>query len=180
MPIPSLTLPHPATRVLRPSLRHLTLHTEILIDAGPQRVWQVLTDFAGYPAWNASIPQAEGEARAGTRLRVVIQWPGLQAGPYQLQILNATAGRELRWLGHFGRTGLMDGDHRFTLEPSGEGQTKVIQSEHFSGWLVPFFAPWLRKNVRLGFELMNAALKKRVEGLRKPGPGWARTEGPAP
>ncbi len=170
MPIPSLTLPHPATRVLRPSLRHLTLHTEILIDAGPQRIWQVLTDFAGYPSWNASIPRAEGEARAGTRLRVVIHWPGLKAGPYQLQILSATAERELRWLGHFGRTGLMDGDHRFMLEPSGEGHTRVIQSEHFSGWLVPFFAPWLRRNVRLGFELMNAALKEQVEGHREPAP----------
>ena len=65
--------------------------------------------------------------------------------------------------GHFGNYWTYGWDHRFEIEPTMEGLTKVTQSEHFSGLLVPFFAPWLRENVLSGFEQMNLALKNRVE-----------------
>ena len=147
----------------RHSLLSLTLHTETVIAADPARIWEILTDFAGYRDWNRSIPHAEGIARAGTVLRVTIRWPGLRPSRYQLEVLAAEPEHELRWLGHFGRTGLMDGDHRFVIEPLGERRCRVIQIEHFAGWLVPLFAPWLKKNVLSGFELMNSALKERAE-----------------
>ena len=33
-------------KILRHSLLRMTLHTEIIIDASPKRIWSVLTDFA--------------------------------------------------------------------------------------------------------------------------------------
>jgi len=36
--------------------------TEILIQAPPTRVWQVLTDFGAYPQWNPFIVSLQGEA----------------------------------------------------------------------------------------------------------------------
>lgn len=127
----------------------------------------MLATFSDYQYWNPSILDAQGEARVGTFLRVEIQWPGLRRSPYKLEVLCATPERELRWLGHLGRAGVMDGNHSFVIEPMGERATKVIQAEHFSGWLVPLFAPWLTKNVLRGFEEMNEALKKRAEGCNK-------------
>jgi len=156
------------SRICRESPLRLTLHTEVVIGATPAQVWAVLTDFAGYGEWNQSIPAADGIARAGTMLRVTIHWPGLRSSPYALEILAAEPERELRWLGHFGRTGLMDGDHRFLIEPLGERRCRVIQTERFAGWLVPLFARWLRKNVLAGFESMNAALKERAEAQARP------------
>jgi uncharacterized protein YndB with AHSA1/START domain len=35
------------------------LHTEIEIEASPDRVWKTLTDFAAYPDWNPFIVQAD-------------------------------------------------------------------------------------------------------------------------
>lgn len=154
---------HPASRVRRNGLRSLELHTEIDIDAEPERVWAVLTDFPAYAAWNPCIPRAAGEARPGSRLEVEIAWPGLKRGPYVLQVLGAEPARELRWLGHLGRPGLMDGDHRFVIEHIGSARSRLIQSERFNGWLVPLMAPWLGRNVRVGFERMNAAIKARAE-----------------
>ncbi len=154
----------PASRARRTGWRRLELHTQIDIDAAPERIWTVLTDFPAYADWNPCIPKAAGEAHAGSRLEVEIAWPGLKRGPYVLQVLSAQPAQELRWLGHLGRPGLMDGDHRFIIEPLGSDRARLIQTERFSGWLVPLMAPWLRRNVLVGFERMNAALKARVEG----------------
>lgn len=156
---------HPASYARRTGWRSLELHTQIDIDAAPERIWAALTDFPAYAAWNPCIPRAAGTARAGSRLEVEIAWPGLKRGPYVLRVVGAQPARELRWLGHLGRPGLMDGDHRFTIEPLGSDRARLIQTERFSGWLVPLMAPWLRRNVLVGFERMNTALKARVEGV---------------
>ena len=36
------------------------LHTSIDIDATPERVWEILTDFAAYPQWNPFMPEVTG------------------------------------------------------------------------------------------------------------------------
>ena len=38
------------------------LRTHIDIHASPERVWQVLTDFAAYPDWNPFITRASAHA----------------------------------------------------------------------------------------------------------------------
>lgn len=151
------------SRALRHGIFRLTLISEIMIVASPKRIWEIITDFPAYGSWNQAIPCAQGKATAGTVLRVVIQWPGLKRSNYELEVLAARPERELRWLGHFAMTGLMDGDHRFLIEAVGIDSTKVTQTEDFSGALIPFFAPWLRDNVLSGFGQMNLALKARAE-----------------
>jgi hypothetical protein len=56
-----------------------------------------------------------------------------------------------------------DGEHRFQLEPLGPERTRFIQSERFSGVLVALSGGALTKTER-GFEQMNDAPKRRVEG----------------
>ena len=46
------------------------LRTEIAIDAPPERVWAVLTDFERYGEWNPFVPSLQGELSGGSRLRV--------------------------------------------------------------------------------------------------------------
>ena len=75
-------------------------------------------------------------------------------------------GRVLAWLGRLGLPGVFDGAHRFALEPVGGGRTRFVQSERFSGVLVPFFRRSLRTHTRAGFEAMNQALAERVRASR--------------
>lgn len=160
---PTPILPVTPANAQRQSLFRLSLTAEIFVAATPQRVWQVLTDFGAYQQWNPSIPMASGQAIAGSILHVEIHWPGLKRGRYRLTVLAAVSQRELRWLGHFGVAGLMDGDHRFLVEGLAPGLTKVTQQEQFSGLLVPVFAPWLRDNVLRGFVQMNQAIRTAAE-----------------
>ena len=57
------------------------LRSEIEIDAPPERVWAVVTDFAAYPEWNPFIRRISGELREGARLEVRIAPPGARVHP---------------------------------------------------------------------------------------------------
>ena len=70
--------------------------------------------------------------------------------------------RELRWLGRLIVPGLFDGEHRFLIEPLEAGRSRFIQSERFSGLLVPLAGGGLEKTAA-GFEQMNVALKHDAE-----------------
>lgn len=169
-PCPSSQLMGPTTgsaQAIRHSAFRLSLHTRIEIAASPARIWDILTDFAAYADWNPALLSAAGQAVRGSELEVVIQWPGLKRDNYRLQVTAVEPERELRWLGHFGIKGLMDGDHGFIIEATGENSATLIQTENFSGLLIPLFGPWLRRNVLDGFNQVNAALKRRAENLTR-------------
>ena len=138
------------------------LRTEIEIDAPPEQVWQVLTDFGPYPEWNPFIRLIEGEPQVGSRLKVRIEPPGGRAMTFRPTVQAAETARELRWLGRLFLPGLVDGEHRLALEQLEGGRSRFIQSERFSGLLVGLLAGTLRATER-GFEEMNEALKSRVE-----------------
>ncbi len=137
--------------------------TEIEINAPPERVWQLLTDFASYPQWNPFIRRASGELKEGAQLQVYLQPSGARGMTFRPRVLKADQNRELRWLGHFLIPGLFDGEHIFTIEPLEAGRVRFVQREIFTGILVPLFARWLGKDTRRGFEEMNLALKLRAE-----------------
>jgi hypothetical protein len=139
------------------------LRSEIDIHATPERVWQVLTDLPAYPRWNPFITSAEGEVRQGGRLTLRMQPAGGRAMTFRPTVLEATQGRQLRWLGHLLVSGLFDGEHSFTIRPLGDGQVRLVQQEDFRGLLVPLLARSLDRRTLPGFERMNQALKRRAE-----------------
>ncbi len=139
------------------------LRTEIDIAASPEAVWKVLLDFAAFPQWNPFIQEASGERKVGSRLRVRIVPPGSQGMIFKPVVTVCEPNREFRWLGKLGFRGIFDGEHAFKLEPIAGGQTRLVQSEIFTGVLVPLLAKSLDNQTKQGFEAMNAALKKQVE-----------------
>ena len=69
------------------------LHTEIAIEATPERVWDILTDFAAYPAWNPFIPHISGPATVGSHLDVQLQPPGGRGMRFRPAVLAAAPPR---------------------------------------------------------------------------------------
>ena len=138
------------------------LRTDIEIDATPDRVWAILTDFASYPAWNPFIESIRGEPVVGSKLEVRIAPPDGNAMTFKPTVLNAEPDRELRWLGRVLLPGILDGEHMLQLEPLAGGRVRFVQAERFRGVLVPFLGKTLDRTER-GFAAMNEALKGRAE-----------------
>jgi hypothetical protein len=147
---------------LMPTMSH-DIETQIDIDAAPEQVWKVLTDFSAYASWNPFVTKIEGAPAPASRLRIRVEPPGGAAMTFRPRVTHVEPNRSLAWLGRLGIPGLFDGAHRFELVTLPGGRTRLIHAEHFTGMLVPLFRKSLDDKTRKGFEAMNAALKVRVE-----------------
>lgn len=139
------------------------VRTEIDIQAAPERVWSVLTDFPAHAQWNPFVRSIQGVAQKNESLTVSIQPAGGKSMTFKPTVLVADTDRELRWLGRFLLPGLFDGEHYFQMKPNGQGGTTFVHGEKFSGVLVSFAKAGLEGGTRAGFVAMNAALKLRAE-----------------
>ncbi len=139
------------------------LHTTVDIDAPIEVVWDILTDLEQYPDWNPFVVSAEGEVAVGARLRNRLQPPGGKAMTFKPTVTEVEMSRTFEWLGRLGLPGIFDGRHRFELEATPTGGTRLTHSEFFSGVLVRLMRKSLDNQTLAGFEAMNAALKARAE-----------------
>jgi len=134
------------------------IHTEVVVDGPPDEVWAVLTDVAGYPAWNPAIVSLTGPLEPGATIEVHLVTDGSEM-VFRPEVQVVEAGRELRWLGRL--PGVFEGTHSFVLEPLAGGRTRLVHGERFSGIAVPFFP---LGDTRRAFQAMNDALARRVAG----------------
>jgi len=141
------------------------IKTEILINASPDKVWKVLTDFKAYPAWNPFITSVEGEVFEGSKFKVRIQTLGSSPMSFEPVCLSFNKNVEFSWLGKLVMKGVFDGKHSFELIEVNKGKTKFIHREEFKGMLVPLFWKNLDVNTRWSFEMMNDKLKEIVEKM---------------
>jgi len=139
------------------------LYTEIEINASPEKVWQVLTDFDRFKDWNPFIRSIQGKLQTGSKLAVHLKPPGGREMTVHPKILRCEPGHELRWLGRILVRGLFDGQHTFKIEPLGPNRVRFIQREKFAGMLTPFFGRTLNDQTKRGFNQMNQALKALAE-----------------
>ena len=144
------------------------LHTQIMLEAWPDEVWRHLTDFTAFPEWNPFITSASGTPEVGQRLRLRLEPPGGKAMTFQPVVTEASPGRAFEWLGHLGLPGVFDGRHRFELASTHTG-AHLLHTETFRGVLVRPLLRSLDGPTRAGFEAMDRALARRVEGDRGTG-----------
>ncbi|GAA5174644.1 SRPBCC domain-containing protein [Niveibacterium umoris] len=143
------------------------LRTTVDIQASPNQVWAILTDFATYPEWNPFIRAVRGEPIAGRSLNVsVVSGAAKRTRSYWPRVLSSEAPRELRWQQRMMFGGLLEGEHRFKLVQRSDGSTRLVHSECFTGLLVPLLRDRIEREARPGFEAMNEALRLRAEAMR--------------
>ncbi len=138
------------------------IRTEIIINAGKEKVWQVLTDFKSYGKWNPFLVSVEGAPVAGTRLVNTMVNKG-KPMTFKPKVMKAEDGRGFAWLGHLWVKGIFDGYHYFEIEELGPQQVKLVHGENFSGILSGWIYYKMGEEIFANFVRMNQALKLVAE-----------------
>ena len=138
------------------------IETRVDLPVAPSVVWEELVDTAEVGSWNPFILSLSGVFEVGGRLEVGVAPVGGRPMTFKPRVTVVEPARRLEWLGTMGIPGLFDGRHSFTLTAVGEGCTRLVQAEEFSGALIPFTGKLLSRT-KAGFEAMNAALLTRLD-----------------
>lgn len=145
------------------TVREMEIRTQIDIDAQPERVWAVLTDFPSHADWNPFLT-IEGQSEEGAVLTIVVQSPNGESMSFRPTLLVVRPAEKLEWLGRLLIPRVFDGRHIYELEPLDDGtRTRFHHYEKFRGLLVPLLWESLNTDTRQGFESMNKALKAESE-----------------
>ena len=149
-----------ATLILLNVFTKLEMETEIVFDAPKEKVWEVLTQTEKYSEWNPFITSIKGEMKQGAQLTTVKVNNGTETS-FTPIITMFKENETLEWLGS-GLGGMFKGSHYFKLTEV-NGKTNMLHGENFSGLLSGLIMQMIGEDTHANFELMNEAMKKRVE-----------------
>jgi hypothetical protein len=129
---------------------------QILVQAPPEAVWQVLADINHWPEWQSAISEAQlkGDLAEGT----AFDW---KAGgiPFKSVIHTARPGNSFGWTGKtFGASAI----HNWQFEGA-EGGTLVSVEESLQGFLPALLKGKFRKDLKKGMLENLLELKARAE-----------------
>jgi hypothetical protein len=134
------------------------------IEAGPDAVWRILTDAAGYTSWDSGVVRVEGTLAPGAKITVVSQANPGRAFP--VKVSEFEPGRRMVWAGGM-PLGLFRGVRTFTLSPEGDDATRFVMREEYTGPMLPLI--W-RSMPDLGpsFQQFASGLKRHAEHASEP------------
>lgn len=135
-----------------------TYRAKTTIHASPEKIWGILTDAQGYPAWDESLERIDGELKLGERVTFLTK---LSAQAFPVKVTVFEPGKKLVLTGGM-PLGLFKSERTHKIAVIEEGKTAFHTQENFSGLLLPLFGkniPDLTEN----FERFVAALKKQAE-----------------
>jgi hypothetical protein len=134
--------------------------TSITIRARAESVWALLTDAAGYPAWNSTIEKIDGRIAAGERMKLYAKATPGRA--FSLKITDVSPGRGMTWIGGM-PLGLFKGTRRLTLTPGSGDEVEFAMVETYAGPLAPLITRMI-PDLQPAFDTFAADLKRRAEG----------------
>lgn len=129
---------------------------KIDIDAPAEKVWALLTDAAGYPAWNSTVVGIEGAIAEGERIALTAT---SSDRVFKLTVSDVQPNRGMTWSD--GMAPIFRGVRTFAIAPR-EGGVRFEMVEVFSGLMLPMIAGSLPDFVPI-FEQYAADLKRAAE-----------------
>lgn len=129
------------------------------IQAAPEVVWRLLTDAAGYPAWNRTVTRVDGRIAAGEKITVHAKIAPGRAFPVNVTVFDAP--RRMVWSGGM-PLGLFKGERTFELTPGAGGTVTFSMEEVYTGWLAPLITKSI-PDLQPAFDEFAACLKAQAE-----------------
>ena len=131
----------------------------MLIAAPPERVWALLTDGPGMPAWNSTVTRIEGAIRPGERLAIRVP---ISERTFKVKVTAFEPPRRMVWSD--GRAPMFTGVRTYTLTAGAGGATTFAMDEVFKGLMLPMIKGSL-PDFGPVFEQYAADLKAAAEAI---------------
>jgi hypothetical protein len=132
------------------------------IAAKPDTIWAILTDGTNYSSWDSGVERVEGRIASGETIKVYVKVNPGRAFP--VKVIEFVPGQRMVWSGGV-PLALFKGVRTYTLTPQGNGTTKFLMREEYTGPMLPMI--W-RSIPDLGpsFTQFANGLKQRAESGR--------------
>ena len=129
------------------------------INAGPERVWTVLTDLHRWTTWNTTVEKVEGTMALGKRITVYATIAKGRGFP--VTVAEYAAPSKMTWVGGM-PFGLFVGRRTFELAKITADSTDFRMSETFTGLLEPLMSRAL-PDLQPAFDEFAQCLKREAE-----------------
>ena len=134
----------------------------LLIEAPAAIVWSTLTDFASHRTWDSYVVTWEGEARVGSRMKLVAMAD--KRREFTPVVTEVVPARRLRYEHRVLGGVILQAEHEMLIEPEESApRCRFMQRERFTGLVVPFAWKSIQASAGPGFERMNRDLKAEAE-----------------
>lgn len=142
----------------------LTISQQIDICASCEQIWEVLSDLGTHNHWNPNfrVEEAPVKVEIGTQARLCAAPGTPHERVFTVEILQVISPTLLEWRG--GVSDVFEGVHRFELQKHGPNQTRLFNSEAFSGEMAAAILQMSRSVLEEEFSSFNNALKRWIEG----------------
>jgi hypothetical protein len=123
------------------------------------KVWDFLTDFAGYPDWNPYLRKVTGKFNVNEDIWVQINYPFFLPIVVKPRIVAISPPYSFSWKGRFIVQGWLDGLFLVVLYPVSPETTRIVIKERLEGvFLFSSFATVLEAQMRMSIQKMRDAI----------------------
>ena len=144
-----------AVRTQRPF--RLEYRVGIRLRAAPRRVWELMTDAAGFPRWNSTVKSISGRIAAGETIQLVATIAPERT--FKLAVTEFSPTKRMVWSEG---NAMFKGVRTYTFAAGPGETTDFTMSEVYTGLMLPMIAGSL-PDFRETFERYAADLKKEAE-----------------
>jgi hypothetical protein len=136
----------------------------LVIDAAPEVVWEVLTDFPRYAEWNPFVVDCKSTLQPGEPIDLRVKL-FTQPQDQREWMTEHVPGRRFAYRMKPFPLGALSSARSHDVESIGAGKTRYRSHFELRGWLVPVVRVVLGARLERGFDGMSNAIKDRAETL---------------
>lgn len=135
----------------------------IEIDAAPEQVWEILTDFDRYAEWNSFNVSMATTFEVGAAVRMEVALVGERTQMQTEYITTLEPGTKVCWSMNQPPAWLLGATRCQFLEPLVGGRTRYTSDDLITGILAPLVMRVYGRAMQRGFEAVCSDLKRRAE-----------------
>ena len=132
----------------------------VVIEASPEKIWNVLSDLSAWPTWDPFCEKVVGELKLGATVKVFTKLSPGRAFP--VKVVELAPGEKMTWSGGM-PLGLFKGVRTFTLVQAGPGRVTFTLHEIFSGPMLRLIGKSI-PDMTDAFNKFGSGLKNKAEG----------------